>query len=60
MKELLRLTENDLHRIILNVINEAIYEHEMGLVGAYQAAQNNLTSRMRQGQPNQLVRLTEM
>ncbi|MCF0158818.1 MAG: hypothetical protein HUJ83_09940 [Veillonella sp.] len=28
----------------------------MGLVGAYQAAQNNLKSRMRQGQPNKLVR----
>lgn len=56
MKQIVRLTENDIHRIVKQIITETLDEHGMGLVGAYQAAQNNLKSRMRQGQPNKLVR----
>lgn len=35
--------------IVKQVITETLDEHGMGLVGAYQAAQNNLKSRMIQG-----------
>ena len=56
MKHIVKLTESDLHRIVKQAISEAIDEHDMALVGTYQAAQNNLKSRMRQGQPNKLVR----
>lgn len=56
MEQIFRLTESDLHRIVKQVGTEALDEHGMGLVSAYQAAQNNLKSRMRQGQPNKLVR----
>ena len=52
MKQIIRLTESDLQNIVRQVINE----HEMSLVGAYQASQNNLKDRMRKGQRNKLVR----
>ena len=56
MKQIIRLTESDLHNIVKRVIKEAIDEHGMGLVGAYQAAQNNLNNRMKIGKRNKLVR----
>ena len=56
MKKIIRLTETDLRNIIRQVINEALDEHGMGLVGAYQAAQTNLELRMKGGQKDRLVR----
>lgn len=49
MKQIVRLTESDIHRIVKQVISEAIDEHDMGLVGAYSAAQENLKNKRRLG-----------
>lgn len=56
MKQVIKLTEIELHNIIKQAINEALNEHEMSLVGAYQAAQNNLKMRIKGGQRDKLVR----
>ena len=56
MRQIIRLTETDLHNIVRQVVNEALDEHGMALVGAYQAAQNNLKLRMKGGQKDKLVR----
>ena len=56
MKQLIRFTETDLYNIVRQVVNEALDEHGMSLVGAYQAAQNNLKQRIRGGQKDKLVR----
>lgn len=50
MRQIIRLTETDLHNIIRQVINEALDEHGMGLVGRHQAAADNLKNRYRLGQ----------
>ena len=56
MRQIIRLTESDLHNIVKQVIKETLDEHDMGLVGAYQASQNNLKDRIRKGQRDKLVR----
>lgn len=49
MKRTINFTESDLQRIVKQVISEAINEHEMGLVGAYAGAQENLRTKIRLG-----------
>ena len=50
MKQLIRLKESDLHNIVRRVIEEALDEHDIGLVGRHQAAADNLKNRHRLGQ----------
>lgn len=50
MKQVIRLTESQLHKIVKQVINETLNEHGIGLVGIYQAAADNLKNRYRLGQ----------
>ena len=50
MKQIIRLTENDMHNIVEQVIKKALDEHSIGLVGRHQAAADNLKNRYRLGQ----------
>ena len=50
MIQVIKLTESDIHSIVRQVINEALNEHGMGLVGMHQAAADNLKNRHRLGQ----------
>ena len=50
MKQVIRLTESDIHGIVKQIINETLNEHGIGLVGMHQAAADNLKNRHRLGQ----------
>ena len=50
MKQVVKLTESDIHNIVRHVVNEALNEHGIGLVGMHQAAADNLKNRHRLGQ----------